>query len=273
LPKQEFAYTYAMRPATAFLLLLAVLLCPTLPAATSPAGQKQPVLVELFTSEGCSDCPPADLLLKKLAEEQPLDNIEIIPLEEHVDYWNRQGWFDPFSSADFTARQNDYAGYIPKSSVYTPQMVVDGHFQLIGSRVHEALDDIRQSASQPKARLILTPAAGAKPRTRSFELTLDPDSAAALNGSSLDLYVAVTEKGLHSQPNAGENAGTALVHSPVVRQLHKLHAVHTPVTAPIPVTVNVKDEWNAANLTAVAFLVQPKTHQVQAAGATAIPAQ
>ena len=238
--------------------------------ASNPPAQMQPVIVELFTSEGCSDCPPADTLLKRLAEEQPVDGAEIIPLEEHVDYWNHQGWTDPFSSADFTLRQNEYAADIPKSSVYTPQMIVDGRVQFIGSRGREALEQIRAAAIQPKARLLLRLAPGAKAHTYNVEMRLDPDSAAP-NASSLDFYLAVTEKGLHSNPNAGENSGAALIHGPVVRQLHKLHSIKFPLAAPVTNTLNLKDNWNTSNLTVVAFLVNPKTHQVQAAGDTVLP--
>ena len=235
-------------------------------AASNPPGQKQPVIVELFTSEGCSDCPPADALLKQLAEHQPIDGAEIIPLEEHVDYWNHQGWTDPFSSPDFTLRQNDYTAVFPNAGgPYTPQMIVDGRAQFIGSRANEALEQIRAAAAQPKARLLLRLAPGAKAHSYNVELRLDPDSATP-NASSLDFYLAVTEKGLHSNPNAGENSGAALIHAPVVRQLHKLHSIKFPLAAPVTNTLNLKDNWNTSNLTVVAFLVNPKTHQIQAAG-------
>jgi hypothetical protein len=238
------------------------------PRPSHPVSHKQPVLVELFTSEGCSSCPPADALLKKLSEEQPFDDIEIIALEEHVDYWNHQGWSDPFSSSDFSNRQNDYAAVIPQSSAYTPQMIVDGHVQFIGSREQEAEDQIRAAAARPKARLLLSAVTSSKPRTRSFELRVDPDSA-PLGDSSLDFYVAVTEKGLGAKPNAGENSGASLVHSAVVRSLKKLHSVHPPLATPVSFTVDVRDNWAPENLTVVAFLVQPRSRQVQAVGMSA----
>ena len=254
----------------ALLSLLAVFFI-HLPASfpATPVSAKQPVIIELFTSEGCSSCPPADSLLKKLSEEQPFPDIEIIVLEEHVDYWNHQGWFDPYSSADFTQRQNDYAAIIPKSSVYTPQAVVDGRTQLVGGRADELAEQIRCAASYPKARLLFSPSAGAHPHSLSFDLRLASDSA-PLPQSSLDLYVAVTEKDLHANPSAGENSGAALEHSPIVRRLKKVRSVHPPLAAPVNFSVDLRDNWNRGNLTVVAFLVDPRSRQILAAGSAPV---
>src|SRR2546428_644665 len=95
-------------------------------SAKTAEMSRTPVILELFTSEGCSSCPPADALLAKLANEQPLANVQLIALEEHVDYWNDLGWTDPFSSRDWTERQYVYAGALRNGNPYTPQMVVDG---------------------------------------------------------------------------------------------------------------------------------------------------
>src|ERR1700685_1253114 len=145
-----------MRNCAPFLkLFLAVLLgCWVFPQAnaqTAAAGAtRTPVIVELFTSEGCSSCPPADTLLQKLAAQQPVAGAEIIALEEHVDYWNRDGWVDPYSSADWTQRQTTYASLF-KNDAYTPEAVVDGHAQFVGNDAGRALGEIEKSSHAVKA--------------------------------------------------------------------------------------------------------------------------
>src|SRR5450631_2985869 len=124
-------------------------------AAQAPMAQgpRTPVIVELFTSEGCSSCPPADQLLAKLEAEQPVRNAEIIALEEHVDYWNNLGWVDPFSSDFATTRQYAYAGALGNGNAYTPQMVVDGQSEFVGSREGKARSAIEHAGSRKKTEV------------------------------------------------------------------------------------------------------------------------
>jgi hypothetical protein len=109
------------------------------------------VLVELFTSEGCSTCPPADKFLIALDQTQPIEGVQVIALSKHVDYWNHEGWKDPFSSAEFTHRQAEYArAFGDKDGVYTPQMIVDGRIQFVGSQSKTALQAIANAARAAK---------------------------------------------------------------------------------------------------------------------------
>jgi len=111
--------------------------------AVQGQDRRVPVVVELFTSEGCSSCPPADALLSRLERSQPLPGVRIIPLEEHVDYWNQLGWPDPFSSAQYRGRQNDYATHVFfTDNIYTPQMIVGGQAGFSGGDGNRAQQEI-----------------------------------------------------------------------------------------------------------------------------------
>ncbi|WP_460504188.1 DUF1223 domain-containing protein, partial [Hymenobacter agri] len=121
---------------TLLLLSLAATMAPTIPEEPAPAPVRVPVVVELFTSEGCSSCPAADAALRELARAQSVPGVEVIALGEHVDYWNRLGWKDGFSSSAYTERQRQYATGFGTGS-YTPQAVVNGRYELVGSRTAE----------------------------------------------------------------------------------------------------------------------------------------
>src|SRR5246500_1417538 len=126
-------------------------------AATIPAGPnridtaRSAVLVELFTSEGCSSCPPADALLERLDRSQRASGADLIVLSEHVDYWNDIGWRDPYSSHEYSERQSAYAAQFGLGSIYTPQMIVDGHFEFVGSDERGANEAIREAVKEEKA--------------------------------------------------------------------------------------------------------------------------
>src|SRR5271155_3712243 len=146
---KRLTFPIIVTAATALLALVPFLYLRTVsaePRPTADATTRTPVLVELFTSEGCSDCPPADALLQKLDRSQPVPNTQLVVLSEHVDYWNDIGWKDPYSSHEFSIRQGDYAHHFRLDGGYTPQMVVDGNAQFVGSDERRAIQAVEGAA-------------------------------------------------------------------------------------------------------------------------------
>ncbi len=177
-------------------------------------ASRTPVILELFTSEGCSSCPPADALLASLEEQQPVPGAEIIALEEHVDYWNHLGWTDPFSSEQWTERQQAYAASHNSQSVYTPQIVVNGRTEFVGSRAQEARQTIAASASQLQTEISLTPRNSDKSDREQFNVSVGKLAGTAASDTP-EVWIAITEKGLHSSVSGGENAGHDLHHASI----------------------------------------------------------
>jgi hypothetical protein len=177
-----------------------------------------PVLAELFTSEGCSSCPPADALLMKLDRLQPVAGVHVIVLSEHVDYWNQLGWRDPFSAAQFSQRQAGYA-HLMGSEVYTPQLVIDGRVQLNGSDAKDIQAAITRAAARPKLPVRIVQA------TREGPAAVVHLSVPALPSGRSDVWVAVADESDQSSVTKGENSGRKLAHVAVVRSLTKVGSV------------------------------------------------
>lgn len=242
--------------------------------SSGPNQTRTPVVVELFTSEGCSSCPPADAFLTKLEEEQFVDGAEVIAIEEHVDYWNHDGWTDPFSSLEWTLRQQDYASAFKLNGAYTPQMVIDGREQFVGSRIRQVSNAILQNSRIPKGILMITetgrPASANEARQFSVSIT---NLSGASARDPTEVWFAVTERGLHSQVNRGENAGKHLHHASIVRWMHKIgvangNASSSPFTA--QASVKLKPAWNVENLRAVAFVQERQSRRMLGASSIKI---
>jgi len=229
--------------------------------AAAPPHNDAAVVVELFTSEGCSSCPPADALLAKLAERNP--GAHVVALEEHVDYWDDQGWKDPFSSHDWTERQSAYAGVLKNGNPYTPQMVVDGSAEFSGGRPQLALESIAKAAAQTKAAVTLSEGAAAKPSKESFSVQVGK-LIPSRKGGAADVWLAITETGLHSSVTRGENAGHELRHAAIVRLMRKMGEAKPDrdISFAGDATIPLRGEWKRENLKAVAFVQEKNSLRI-----------
>jgi hypothetical protein len=215
------------------------------------------VLVELFTSEGCSSCPPADKVLERLQKEQPVENVEIVPLALHVDYWNYLGWRDEFSSAAYTARQNDYAEKFKIDSIYTPQMVVDGQKQFVGSQFETAINSIKESANTKKSAVEMS----VGENNLKIEISDLPLNDAAY------VWFVITEDNLVTDVRRGENSGKQLPHTAVVREMKLLDTL-APDAKSFSVNYNfeIQPTWKKQNLKLIVFVQGQNSKQIYAVG-------
>jgi len=228
-------------------------------------AQKPIVIVELFTSEGCSSCPPAEEFVKRISEDQPIAGVEVVALEQHVDYWNHQGWTDPYSSPEFTQRQNAYTYVLPKGGVYTPQIIVDGSTEISGNRRKQASEAIQRAASLPKAHVTLNQLEEKGPGKVTYGVKID-HLPPVPKGDEFELWVAVTERGLQSDVKAGENSGETLRHAAVVRFLRKAATARNTSDFADQVNVKLDKNWKRENLIVVAFLVDKNSRKIVGGG-------
>jgi len=228
------------------------------------------VVAELFTSEGCSSCPPADEVLSRLALEPLIPGVQVLALGEHVDYWDRLGWKDPFSSPAFTERQSRYHTQVFRgSSVYTPQIVVDGQFEGIGSDLAAVKRAIVRSAHAPKATVAVSwTRLDADHGTATVHI--DVPSEVILRERA-DVMVAVTQNRLTTDVRRGENRGRQLTHSAVVHSLTTLGTFSsTAGSFSSRMVVPVAPEWRQSDIRIVAFLQEREGRRIVGAGATRI---
>lgn len=228
-----------------------------------PGSERAPVVLELFTSEGCSSCPPADQLLVRLTENEDgkeggaasgkESSAPIIALEWHVDYWNYIGWTDPFSSAGHTERQHRYADALSRGRSYTPQLVVDGRYECLGSSEGRTRALIMQAAQGPKLRVLIERAP--EPGHLDRMVIQVPDAKAA---AGAEVSLAITETGVTTQVQRGENAGKSLRHGPVVRSFRRI-AQLDPAPLRITTDLSLAAAWKRQNLRAVVLVHAPGT--------------
>ncbi len=223
-------------------------------------GARVPVLLELFTSEGCSSCPPADRLLEALDRSQPVAGAELIVLSEHVDYWNRLGWKDPFSSPEYSTRQYGYASKFHLDSVYTPQLVLDGRVQLVGSDGYGAVSAIQNELHEHKIAITISNAVHSGNQVTAH-VELAPTELQRGTRTAI-LYVALADNKAESQVASGENAGRSLAHVAVVRALTQVGRINLERPSAQEVTFSAPPGVGTNGLRLVAFLQDPGSGHV-----------
>jgi hypothetical protein len=220
-----------------------------------------PILVELFTSEGCSSCPPADALLEKMDAFQPVPGAQLIVLSEHVDYWDQEGWKDQYSSHELTNRQKSYVSELGLATAYTPQIIVDGTAELHANDSQQVKSAFEKALKDTKIPISL--------ESVNFE---GPQEAAVVRGHlrvdagsenhSADIYIAVALNRAETQVLRGENQGQTLTHVAVVQEMVKVGKVQKKGSYSQDFQVKLKPGTKPGDLRIIAFVQEPGSGKV-----------
>lgn len=201
-----------------YVLLLLIFLCATKTNAQKKQQEKKQVtqqgfaVVELFTSQGCNTCPPADKILSEVIVEARINKKSVYAMSFHVDYWNKQGWKDPYSSLKFTNRQNNYSSVLGEREVYTPQIFVNGKTAFVGSDKKRLMIEIDKELKIPESVSLKL----SKGDSSTVD-TLWIDYVSSKTDKNFNLYVALVQRNIVTKVGKGENAGKTLTHDNVVR--------------------------------------------------------
>lgn len=241
------------------LLIFPALISRAAPADTSTTAA-HPILVELFTSEGCSSCPPADALLEKMDGSSPFPGAQLIVLSEHVDYWDHDGWKDPNSSPAMTERQAAYVHALGLQTPYTPQMIVDGTSILRVGDPNQIMkvfeDDVATPTDPVRIGEVSVNAGGPNPTDPGvLEARIEADGSS--DKKNADVYVAIALDRVESQVLHGENGGRRLTHVAVVQQLTKIGKLQKGKSFDQMVHLKLKPGTDPRNVRVVAFVQEP----------------
>jgi hypothetical protein len=259
-----------MNRAFALILFSALTTASPFAAAAKPSSTDAPgtpVLVELFTSEGCSSCPPADKFLQDLDRLQPVPGASLIVLSEHVDYWNHDGWKDPFSSHLLTERQSSYAAHFGLESPYTPQMIVDGTAEFVGNSPKRARPILEKAANTGKIEIRVSSITVDGSTLRAH---VEAGQLPARGPSHAEVWVAIALNRAEAQVSAGENEGHKLTHVSVVRSLVSIGKVDNKKNFSADVRLSLNPSDDPANLRLVAFVQASGPGQVLGAALTPV---
>ena len=227
------------------------------------ANARAAVLVELFTAQGCSTCPPADRLLSAMGSDPDLSK-QVVPLAFHVDYWNTSSWRDRFSDAAWTKRQNDYVIGAGGTQVYTPQMVIAGGKQCIGSDVKCIKEGVETATAQAQGTVTVVPT------TRGDQVEVAVTAQLPAGQRALDVMVALYESGLDTEVSGGENAHKTLHDDYVVRRLQRAFKVSGAGEKKDSVTLRLDKDWQRGSLGVAVFLQDPKTRLIYGAASAPV---
>lgn len=244
-------------------LAMAVGICMVLIASVSvryekPAGPKTTAnkkgfaVLELFTSEGCSSCPPAEAVLEEIQREFRDQPVYILAF--HVDYWNHLGWKDQFSQAAFTQRQRQYSQSLGIGSLYTPQLVINGTKEFVGSNKRDIVDEINANLSATPADALTLNC-----NLKDNKLTVQYDGT--LHQERAELVLALVQKSVQSNVKAGENSGRRLSHIQIVRNLERF-----PFEPSKPVTMNVPADFDTKSWELIGFVQRKNNGRTVLAG-------
>ncbi len=222
------------------------------PAEANAAPEDTPVVLELFTSEGCSSCPPADELLSKIGSS----STGVIALAYHVDYWDGLGWSDPFSSGQWSARQAVYARAMQLSGSYTPQMVIDGRWQCVGSDpggIARAIAAARATPAQGVVTVRTTPAAAG---SHKLNVSLSARMVRTAGDNPLIVVLAIYENGLVAKIDAGENGGHQVRYDYTVRKVVPAFELNAAAGSTLEneLSVELDPSWKLDHLGVAAFI-------------------
>lgn len=229
------------------------------PSSVYADASSRPVLVELFTSEGCSSCPPADELLRKLSLQS-----HVVTISEHVDYWNRLGWNDPYSSKTWSDRQGDYVRNLGLSGLVTPQFIIDGYLHISGSS-RIGINSLVSKAARQNPKIPLKLSCLLDKASGDLRVSVSSDRPLAEN---LFLHTVLVEKKLYSRVTAGENKGSFLHHVTVARAIN---SKRTLTSLKEMVNFKIDKSWNLRNIKVIAFIQESESKKVIAIGSTKIP--
>jgi hypothetical protein len=225
--------------------------------AATVVDKPAPILVELFTSEGCSSCPPADAWLQKMDSTQPLPDAQLIVLSEHVDYWDQDGWKDPYSSHLFTDRQSGYVHALGLQTAYTPQVVIDGADQLALDNPQQVVKVFQKATAEQKVPVHLS---AVNIEGGKVQAHVEADGNSMTRKS--DIYLAIALDHADSKVSRGENSGRHLAHVAVVRSLNKVGSVEQGKNFNQDVRVKLSSGIDPSNLRVIVFVQQSGTGRV-----------